>query len=135
MQASTRLTNSTLVSGLYDSGIQFLAPPACGHVVIVSPPPGISFGSSFFAPVTGSNTDHNILNAEIDRESVLARVGLDSVEDRLLAASGHQRFAVGRRLEQHSAKRPVVVPLIVGLVLEIPRQLAVSGFSAIVESV
>ena len=92
--------------------------------MIVSPPPGISFGLSLFGSRHRIDAGHNVLHAEIDRKSVLARVGLHGVEDRLFAASGHQRLAVGRRLEQHSAKRPVVIPLIVGLVLEIPRQLA-----------
>src|SRR5690349_20683893 len=54
MHASTSDTYRIFVSGLYDSGSQLLAPPACGQVVMVSPPPGTRRGLIFFAPVVGS---------------------------------------------------------------------------------
>ena len=70
-----------------------------------------------------------VLQPEVDRRHVLAGPGLDDVEDRLLAGGHHHagRLAAHRQLDHLPLERPVEVPLAVGLVLEVPRQLARVG--------
>jgi hypothetical protein len=54
MHASTSVTYSMRVRGLYDDGSHDLAPPACGQVNFVVPSPGTSDSSMVLAPVVGS---------------------------------------------------------------------------------
>ena len=70
------------------------------------------------------NGFHHVLHAEIEREHVLPGVRFHRVEDGLLAASDHERLgdAVDRQRQHLPLERPVVVPLIVGLVLEEPHE-------------
>ena len=70
-----------------------------------------------------------VLQPQVDRRHVLAGPGLHDVEDRLLAGGHHHagRLAAHRQLDHLPLERPVEVPLAVGLVLEVPRQLARVG--------
>src|ERR1039458_6741130 len=54
MQDSTSGTYRILESGLYEPGIQLLAPPACGQITRSLSSPGRVLGSMFFFPVVGS---------------------------------------------------------------------------------
>ena len=84
--------------------------------------PGERLGIDFFCAGLGIDRQNNVLQARIEGISELAGVRIQHVIKCFLAGGGDQTLAP--RIEQYAFKHPVMIPLVVGHVLEVPGQLA-----------
>src|SRR5215475_10400407 len=82
-----------------------------------------------FGSCSGIDRFDNSLQPHVDGKSVFAGVGLDSIVDRNLTGSDCEllRLTVNGQADQGALECPIVIPLIVGNVLEIPGEFSRVG--------